>query len=172
MPSKKNIQLIEDLKDRLNKSKSVVLADYKGLNVGQLTQLRKNLKEAGGELKVIKNTLLKIGLEGLNFPISDFQFEGPTAIIFAYENEVEPIKVLYQFFEENELPKIKIGFLAKELMAEERVIELAKLPSHEQLKAKLVAVLNSPVYGLVYSLKGNLNKLVSILKEVKSNGKK
>jgi len=172
MPSQKNINQVASLKEKLEKAKSIVLADYKGLNVGQMTELRKKVKEAGGEFKVIKNTLLKLGFENFQFPISNFQFTGPTAILFSYDDEVAPIKTLYDFFKENELPKIKIGFLdgstgSPQVMEEEKVIELAKLPSHQQLQAQLLNTLNSPIYGFTYVLKGNLASLINVLKAIK-----
>ena len=166
MPSQKNIQLLEKLKGNLGKAKSVVLADYKGLNVSQMTELRRKIKEAGGEFKVIKNTLLKLGFKNSSYNLQLTTYNlltGPTAILFSYNDKVAPIKALYEFFEKNSLPKIKIGFLEKELLEEKKVIELAKLPSIDQLQTKLVGILNSPIYGLVYVLKGNLQKIATLL---------
>lgn len=173
MPSQKNIQLVKELKEKLAKAKSVVLADYKGLNVGQMTELRQKIKEAGGELKVIKNTLAKLaffqprGLKQVERTPGLENLTGPTAILFSYDDEVAPIKALYEFFEKNSLPKIKLGFLNQDLLQKEKVIELAKLPTREVLQAKLVGTLNSPIYGLVYVLKGNLASLINVLKAIK-----
>ena len=160
MPSQKNIKIVKELNEKLNQAKSVVLADYKGLNVSQMTELRQKIKEVGGELKVIKNTLLQLGFEKLE------ELTGPTAILFSYNDEIAPIKALYEFFEKNDLPKIKIGFFDKELIEKDRIIALAQLPSQAQLHGRLIGVLNSPIYGLIYVLRGNLASLINILKAI------
>jgi large subunit ribosomal protein L10 len=170
MPSPKNIQIVERLKEKLAKAKATVLVDYRGLKVNQLTALRKKIKEAGGEFQVAKNTLLKLGFkddqltpstEELNFP-----FEGPTAILFCFEDEVAPLKTLYEFFKENNLPEIKFGFLAKEALTKDKVVELAQLPPKPALQGKLISVINQPITGLVYALKGNLRQLINLLKNI------
>lgn len=170
MPSQKNIKQLEDLKQKLGKAKSIVLADYQGLKVKEITQLRQKIKESGGELKIIKNTLLKLGLENCQYPLGDnLPIEGPTSVIFSYEDEVSALKALYDFCKENELPKIKAGFLGKNFLKADEVLDLAQLPSLEQLQGKLVMTLNSSFYRLTYILKANLIKLTAILKNIKSN---
>lgn len=172
MPSQKNINEVEKLKDQIKKAKTVVLTDYKGLNVDKLTKLRQKIKNVGGEFKVTKNTLLKIALKNTRCSIKNQhpvlgELSGPTAILFSFEDELTPLKTLYDFAQENELPKIKFGFLEDRLVEQDRLIELAKLPSKKDLQAKLVGVLNSPTYGLVYVLKANINNLVGVLKQIK-----
>ncbi len=165
MPSQKNINQVKEIQDKLNQAKSVVLADYRGLSVEKISDLRNRVKAVGGELKVNKNRLIKLAFTAANLTLeTDEVLTGPTAILYAFADEIAPIKALYEFFKENDLPKIKVGFLAKEFLAEDRVINLAQLPSREQLQTQLVVILNSPIAGLVYALKGNLNKLVGVLK--------
>lgn len=167
MPSQQNINQVKEIQTKLGKAKSVVLADYRGLSVEKISDLRNKVKEAGGELKVNKNRLLKLALKDQNLKLeTDEVLTGPTAILYSFKDEIAPIKALYEFFKENDLPKIKVGFLAKEFLAEDQIINLAQLPSREQLQAKLVGTLNGPVFGLVYALKGNLNKLVGVLKSI------
>lgn len=173
MPSQKNINTLIEIKDKLNKSKSVVFADYMGLNVKQISDLRKKVKESGAEFKVLKNTLLRLGLKELGWKIEEGvvlkELSGPTAVLFGYEDEIAPLKALYDFSQENELPKIKFGFLTKDFLTGEKIISLAKLPSKEVLLAKLVSNLSSPIYGLVYTLKGNLTKLVLVLNQIRKS---
>lgn len=174
MPSAKNIQQVKDLKEKLGKAKSVVLTNYRGLSVDQINDLRRKIKKAGGELKVAKNTLLKISFKDLKFKTDDLKeaLTEPTAILFSYQDELSPIKALYQFCQENELPEIKLGFLEKELFTKDKIIDLAKLPALETLQAKLVATINSPLYGLVYVLKANLQGLTRVLSQIKTGGEK
>ncbi len=168
MPSQKNIDQVNKLQENMEKAKSMVLADYRGLNVAQINKLRNKIKESGGEFKVTKNTLLRLAFKRQEFRTQNLELSGPTAILFSYEDEVAPIKTLYEFFKENDLPQIKFGFLEKESLEKDRVIELAQLPSREGLQAKLVGTLNRPVYGLVYVLKGNLQKLAGVLNSIKN----
>lgn len=169
MVSQKNINQVKDLKTKLEKAKSVVLTDYRGLSVDQINNLRRKIKEAAGELKVAKNTLLNLSLKDLSYGVKELKeaLTGPTAILFSYEDEIAPIKALYEFYKENDLPKIKLGFLGKELLSEDKIIELAKLPTKEVLQGKLVGILNSPIYGLVYVLKANLQNLLIVLNQIK-----
>lgn len=167
MPSKKNLKLVEDIKKDLDKAKSVVLADYKGLNVDKITKLRQKVKEAGGQLKVIKNTLLKIGFKNNKLKIDDQILTGPTAIIYSFEDELAPLKALYQFAKKNDLPKVKMGFLNDKALSEAEVIDLAKLPTKRELYHKLVYVINSPRQNMVYVLKANINKLVFLIDQIK-----
>lgn len=164
MPAQKKIEKVADLSDKLNRSKSVVLTDYRGLTVSQLDDLRKKVEAAGAEFEVTKNTLLSRSLGEKEVPAE--ALEGPTATLFAYQDEVAPLKALSDFIKANSLPVIKVGFLGKELLDAVRVSELAKLPSREVLLGKLVGSLKGSQYGLVNALSGNMRKLVYALGSV------
>ncbi|PIS08862.1 50S ribosomal protein L10 [Candidatus Beckwithbacteria bacterium CG10_big_fil_rev_8_21_14_0_10_34_10] len=172
MPSKKNINQVEEVRKDLKKAKSVILVDYLGLKVDQINDLRNQVIEAGGQLQVIKNTLLKIALKELDYKTEDCPLTGPTALLLSFEDEISPLKTLYEFSLKNDLPKIKAGYLAKDLLEKEKVIDLAKLPSQPELQAKLVATLKSPIFSLVYVLKANLNSLAYVLKAIKEKKEK
>jgi len=163
MPSQKKIDQVQELKKSLEAAKSVVLADYCGLTVAKLTQLRREIKQAGGELRVAKNTLIKLALENSSAP----EISGPSAVLFAYQDSLTPLKALYEFSQENDRPEIKFGFLDNQFLSQEKILALAQLPSVQELQAKLLCRLNSPLAGLAVVLKANLNKLVMILKEVR-----
>ena len=169
MPSQKNINQVNKLKEKFEQAKSVVLSDYRGLKVNQIADLRQKVKEAGGELKVAKNTLIKLALKNLKYEVPEEQLTGPTAILFSLQDEVAPIKILYDFFKENELPKIKVGFLERNLITEDKVIDLAKLPGRQTLYGILTGALQSPTFSLVYVLKANMGNLINTLKAVKQN---
>lgn len=158
----KKIQVVGELKDKLAKAKSLVLTDYRGLTHHQLEELKRALKEAGAEFLVTKNTLLR--LAGNKKEEVEAHLNGPTAALFAYEDEIAPLSVLARFIKNFGLPQIKIGLMGEKILSSEEVLRLALLPSREVLLATLVARLKSPLYGLHYSLNYNLQKLALVLK--------
>ena len=157
MPSEKNVTTVNLLKTKLKDAKSVVTADASGLSVNLQRELRQKVKLAGGELIVVKNTLLQLALGVKEL------LPGPTVTLLAYEDEIAPIKALAEFAKIHELPKIKAGFLAKEPLTKEQVEALANLPAKIELIAKTIASLKSPLSGLVNVLGGNIKKLMYVL---------
>ena len=106
MPNKRNLASVSNLTAKLQKSKSVVFADYRGLSVNNQRLLRRQITAVGGELIVAKNTLLKIVFKDLKYPLESLidTFTGPTVVLFAYEDEIAPIKALAEFSQAHELP--------------------------------------------------------------------
>lgn len=146
-------QLVQELKESFQDSVCTVITDYRGLNVAQVTELRKQLREAGVEYRVIKNTLLRratseIDLEGLNEHLV-----GPTAIAFSKEDAVAPAKVLQEFSKKNEHLKIQGGVLEGEIVNADQIKELADLPSREGLLSMLLSVLQAPVRNFALAVK-------------------
>lgn len=166
--NQRKIFTVENLTQKLKDAKSLFLADYRGLTVAQITELRDKVKESGGELEVVKNTLLKRAAQQAQVAINDQVLTGPTIVLWVYEDEIQPLKTLDKFSQTTELPKIKFGIFNGQPISLEQIKELAKIISPEQLMAKLVGVLQSPIYGLVNSLEGNLRKLVFVLKTISS----
>lgn len=164
MPTSKKIFTVQNLTEKLKDAQVLILSDYRGLSMAQLDNLRKAIKEAGGELEIIKNTLLKRAADEAKVKIEDEVLTGPTAALWTWELEIGPLKALHSFAEEAGLPKIKFGRFEGQAISLERIKELAQLPGLEGLKAQLVGRLQSPLYGLVSNLQGNLRKLVYVLK--------
>lgn len=162
MPSEKNVATVNLLKTKITQAKSIVMADASGLSVNLQRELRQAVKLAGGELIVIKNTLLKLGLGVKEI------LPGPTITLLAYEDEIAPIKALAEFAKAHDLPKIKAGFLAKDPLTKEQVEALAKLPTKIELMAQTVGTLKAPINGFVNVLSGNIRKLVYVLTDLKS----
>ncbi|MBZ4688696.1 MAG: ribosomal protein [Clostridiales bacterium] len=160
-------RVVQEIKSKLQNSNAAVLTDYRGLNVAEVTELRKQLREAGVEYKVLKNTLVKIaakevGLEDL------FQYlEGPTAIAFSEEDPVAPAKILSNFAKEHKNLEIKAGLLEGNVVSIEQVKELADLPSREELIAKVLGGLQGPISGLVNVLQGPIRNLVYVLEAIR-----
>lgn len=167
MPSPKNITTVESLKDKFSRAKSVVIADYRGLTHKQAEQLHKDVKKAGGEFLVAKNSLLRIASSSSPYNLEPGTLLGPTAALLAFEDELAPLKELYRTIKTLSLPKVKFGFIAGKKYSDLEVESIAKLPSKEVLQGQVVSRLNGPIYGLVYSLNYNLQKLVYVLGQIR-----
>lgn len=164
MPTSKKIFTVQNLTQKLKDAKALVLSDYQGLSVSQMGDLRAQVKKAGGDLEVVKNRLLGRAAKEAEVQISDEALVGPTVACWVWEDEIGPLKALHEFALKTGLPKIKFGIFAGKITSLEQISELANLPTRQELKAKLVAVLQSPTFGLVNALNWNTKKLIYILK--------
>jgi len=165
------VKIVESLRDKFSKSVGLVLTDYHGLSVPQMQELKKSLKEVGGEFTIAKNTLISRAAKETKKELPEENLTGPTGILFSYSEPIGIIKRLADFIKNYELPKIKIGILEGKILPAEKVIELSKIPGRSELYAKLVGSLNSPIYGLVGVLYGNLRNLVYTLELIRSQKK-
>jgi large subunit ribosomal protein L10 len=159
--------VVQDLVEKFNKAQCVVLYDYIGLKVSEVTNLRNQFRKAGIEYKVIKNTMIKraadiIGIQGL-----DPYLNGPTAVAISYEDPVAPAKILVDFIKQVKKTDIKSGILTGSVITAEGVKQLAALPSREELLARILGSMNAPVTGLVMVLSGVLRKLVYAINAIK-----
>lgn len=164
MPTSKKIFTVQNLTQKLKDTKALFLADYRGLSVSQMAELRTQVKKAGGELEVVKNRLLGRAAKEAKVAIADKALTGPTAALWAWEDELGPLKALDDFAKRTGLPKIKFGLFEEKAISLERINELASLPTMNELKAKLVRTLQSPTVKLTNALNWNIQKLVYILK--------
>ena len=164
MPSQVKFAKVDELKDKLSRAKSVVLTDYRGLSVAQIEELRQKVESVGAEFQITKNTLLSRSL-GEKQATAE-ALEGPTATLFAFADEVAPLKALEDFIKANGLPNVKLGFLGNNILSANQVSELAKLPSREVLLGQLVGSLKSNQFGLVAVLSGTYRQLVYVLTAV------
>lgn len=160
-------KIVKDLAEKIKDSKAVVFSDFKGLSVKDMTALRRDLRKEGVEIGVIKKTLINIALKEAGIEIDVKKLEGQVSIAVSAKDEVAAAKIIAKMAKANENLKIVGGLLGiKELTAEE-VNALAKLPSKEELLAKLVGTLNAPISGLVNVMAGNLRGLVNVLNAIK-----
>ena len=169
------IEAVVKLKEKLDKATALVFADYqqaggsdsKGLNMSQLSDLRNKLQEVNAEFSITKNSLLKRAFPSL----PDSSLEGPTATLFAYDDQITPIKLLVKAFKDTGIGKVKLGFLGTDLLDEAKIIQLSSLPSKDELRGEIVGVLVAPLSGLVSVLNGNLRNLVYVIDGItKSKG--
>lgn len=160
-------QVVDEIKERLEKIQGAVLTDYRGLNVAEVTELRTKLREAGIEFKVLKNTLTRIAAHQVGLQDLDSYLEGPTAIAFGIDDPVAPAKILSEFAKAHKDLEIKAGILENKVIDAEGVKALADLPSREVLLAKVLGAMQSPMYGFAGSLQGVLRNFVYALDAVR-----
>ncbi|WP_027718936.1 50S ribosomal protein L10 [Desulfovirgula thermocuniculi] len=159
--------ILEELKAKLSTCKAAVLTDYRGLNVASITKVRRRLREAGGEFKVVKNTLTRIaareiGLEGL-----DPYLAGPTAIAFGFADPVAPAKAIAELAREFKQLEVKGGILEGRVIDAREVRRLAELPSREVLLGRVLGGMQAPLYGFAGALQGLLRSLVYVLEAIR-----
>ncbi len=145
--------IVGEISDKLKNSVSTIIVDYRGLDVSEVTELRKQLREAGIDFKVYKNTMVRraaeeAGLEGLNEFLT-----GPNAIAFSSEEVVAPAKILNSFAKEHEALEIKAGVIEGTITSVEDVKAIAELPSREGLLSMLLSVLQAPMRNFALATK-------------------
>ena len=152
----KNLEIkkgvVADIKEKFEKAQSAVLVDYRGLNVAEVTDLRNQLRKAGVEYAVLKNTMINLAIKDLNLDDMKAHLEGPTAVAFGYEDAVAPAKILADFAKKNKNVTIKCGVVDGAYIDENGVQSLANTPSREVLIAKIMGSMMSSVSKFVYAL--------------------
>ncbi len=162
----KKEEIVKRLTEELKNSKVVVFTDYRGIKANDINKLKKDLKKEGTNLQVIKKNLIELSLQNAKINVSVKDMEGQMAIVVSEEDEVSPAKILTKFAKENENLKILGGILGEKELSEKDVKALAKLLSKEELRAKIVGSLKSPISGFVNTLSGNLRGLINVLKAI------
>jgi large subunit ribosomal protein L10 len=164
----KKEEILKELVDKFGKSKSIVFADYRGLSVANLSDLRRKLRKVKAEMKVAKKTLMNIAAkENKLEELSSSVMEGPVAATFCYEDEMSGIKVLFQYSKENEKLKLLGGIIDGKLISADIVKQYAKLPSREELLAKFMGSVKSPVSGFVGVLSNVMGGFVRVVNAYK-----
>lgn len=146
-------QQVDIIAEQLKSSVSTVVVDYRGLTVAEVTELRKQLREAGVQYKVYKNTLLRRAAEQAGIEGLDEHFAGPTAVAFTTEDVVAPAKVIAGFAKEHEALEIKTGVMEGSVITAEEVKTVGSLPSHDGLVSMLLSVLQAPIRNFAYAVK-------------------
>ncbi|MFV9511672.1 50S ribosomal protein L10 [Tepidibacillus sp. LV47] len=151
-------KLVAEITDKLRNSKTTILTDYRGLNVAEVTELRKNLREAGVEFKVLKNTLVRRATKEADLTELDEFLTGPTAIAFSYDDVVAPAKIIVDFAKKHEALEVKAGILEGRIVNVDEVKALASLPSREGLLSMLLSVLQAPMRNFALAVKAVAEK--------------
>lgn len=159
-------EAVKILTEEIKASKSIVFADYRGVKTNDINELKRRLKKEGTNLRVIKKSLVDLSLRNAKIEMDIRGMEGQLAVTISDNDEVAPARVLSKFAKENESLKILGGVLGIKGMSAKEVDDLAKLPSKEEMLAKLVGTLNAPLSGLVQVLSGNTRGLVNVIKAI------
>lgn len=146
-------QIVVEIADKLKGSVSTVVVDYRGLNVAEVTELRKQLREAGVDFKVYKNTMTRRAAESVDLAGLSEVLTGPNAIAFSTEDVVAPAKIINDFAKKHEALEIKAGVIEGNLATVEDIKALAELPSREGLLSMLLSVLQAPIRNLALAAK-------------------
>ncbi|WP_330949489.1 50S ribosomal protein L10 [Virgibacillus sp. MG-45] len=146
-------QLVEEIADKFRASQSTVLVDYRGLDVAEVTELRKQLREAGVEFKVYKNTMTRRAAESVELGELSELLVGPTAIAFSNEDVVAPAKIINNFAKDHEALEIKAGVIEGKVATLDQIKELAELPNYEGMVSMLLSVLQAPIRNFAYAAK-------------------
>ena len=158
--------VVEEIKEKFSKAKTIAFVDYRGITVGEDTELRRKFRESGCDYKVYKNRLMLKALSDLGIECPANYFEGTTAVAIGYEDEVAPAKIVCNFVKENKKMAIKFGILNGTSVDAKNIEALAKLPSKEELIAKLLGTLNNTASSLCRVLTAPSRGLVVALNAV------
>jgi large subunit ribosomal protein L10 len=163
----KKKEIIASLQEKLGRAEFNILTDFKGLKVSEFTRLRRELKEAGGELAVVKNTLLKLAAADSATAALEKYLVGPTALVLGYQDPVEIAKIVSKYAKDKPDNFIlKGGVLGQSVLSDKDVVELAKLPPREVLLAKLLGALQGVPTSLVSVLSGIIRQFLYTLKAI------
>jgi len=172
MPRPEKVAAVQELAEKLRKSQGAVLADFRGLKVKEMTDLRRKLRAAGVELEVVKNTLAEIAAREAQIEGLEPLLEGPTAVAFGYDDPVAAAKAMSEYAKQNDRLQLKGGVLSGRTIDVAGVKALADLPSREQLVAQVLRGMQAPIAGLVGVLQGTLRSLVYVLEAVRQEKEK
>jgi len=160
-------KIVEELKENIAQQKSMVFVAVDGLKVNELFDLRKRLKAADCLLIVAKKTLLDIAFKERKVGIDPEKLAGQLALVFGFKDQISPAKIPYNFSLENKNLKILGGFYENKLRDAEEIITLARIPSREELLARVVGSISAPVANFVNVLQGNIRNLFYVLSTIK-----
>ena len=159
---------VADLTARLKASSTAVLADYRGMTVGQMRDLRTKLRGGGIDMVVVKNTLARRAAKAAGYEPLSAELVGPIAMLFAVENVSAPARILNDYIKANRKMVIKAGLLEGQLIKADAVTELADLPSREVLLSRLLGAMQAPLGNLASVLQAPITKLARTLDAVRS----
>lgn len=168
MPNTVKKQKIDELIEKTKNSKAIYFADYRGLPVNEIQKLRRKINETNSELQVTKNTLIKIALEKNGVKLEK-DLEGPSIVLFAYEDEILPLKTIIDFSKTNEkeLPKIKVGIFDGKYVDNSTLVKLSQIPGKQVLLTQLVTLMESPIQKFMRGLNYHTLALINVLNQIK-----
>jgi large subunit ribosomal protein L10 len=163
MPTRQKAQTIDELSSQLSRASLVIVTDYRGLKVADLQTLRGNLRPTGGEIQIAKNTLTRIAANNVGVSGLDPMLEGPSALVFAFEDVVQTAKAVTDFVRTSRILSVKGGVMGDRAVSPADVEAIATLPSREVLQARLLGMLVSPMARTLGVLSGPSRSMVYLL---------
>lgn len=169
MATPEKIKVVEEYTEKFKNAKSVFLADFSGMNVAQVTEIRRKCREANIEYKVLKNRLAKRALNNAGVEALDPHLQGVTTFVIGYDDPVAPAKVIKEFNKAKELLRLKVFYFEGKLFEAEQAAALADLPSREVLLGTLVGLFQSPMTKFAGTLSAPMQKLLGVLNALKES---
>lgn len=166
---KQKEQVVANIEERLKAAKVVIFADYRGMTVAELTEVRQQLRMAGVKVEVLKNTMLFFALKNAGYNPDDYEkaLFGPNLVIFTEEDLVAPAKVIYEASKKFEHLNIKLGIVEGNIVAAEQIKNLAELPPREVLIATVLGTMQAPISSFVRVLNANITGFVRALDQIR-----
>jgi len=162
-------KILDELKEKIAKQKVMIFADFTGLKVKDLSNLRKKIKAADGEIKVAKKTLLGLAAKSAGLEFEAKKIKGEIAMVFGYKDEISLAKIIYQFASANPNLKILGGFLENQFREAQDFITLAQLPTKEELLARLARGVSAPISNFINVLQAPLEACIFIIRSLGEN---
>jgi large subunit ribosomal protein L10 len=156
-------QELVSLKEKMGRANQILVADHTGINVEDLTRLRRKLKDAKSEFRVSKNTLLKLAVKDTDYSMLDEHFIGPTAIILGYDDPAAPAKIVYESIKESEKPRFKAYFTGGKVYGLETLKKIAELPPRNVVIAMLIGTIEGPIAQFISVLDAATREFISTL---------
>lgn len=166
MAHPEKVSEVQAIAERIEKAQSMVLADYTGLTVDQMTQFRRNCRARSVECRVVKNRLAQIAADKAGVAALKDLLKGPTAIVFGPESQVEPAKIVVEFAKDNDKMQVKGGWVDGQSLSAAQVEALSRIPSREELLAKMMGSINSPARGMAFAMNGVIAGLARVIDAV------
>ena len=154
----KKAEIVKQTTDMLNAAQRAIVVDYRGLTVAEVTDLRKQLRDAGIQMSVIKNKILDRAVEGTDYEDLRSTFVGPTAVAFSDEDPIAPAKILKKFADDHDALEIKGGFIEKSVKTLDEINEYANMPGREELLSMLASALQDPMRKIARAVKAIADK--------------
>jgi large subunit ribosomal protein L10 len=163
MPTRQKARTIDELSEQISRARMVIVTDYRGLKVSDLQTLRGNLRPSGGEFHVAKNTLTKIAASNVGVEGLDDLLEGPSGLVFAFDDAVQTAKAVNDFVRTSRILAVKGGVMESRPISPADVEAIATLPSREELQARLLGLMVSPMARTLGVLSGPARSVVYLL---------
>jgi len=171
MPTQEKINEVAVLKEKIAAAKNIIVTDHTSITVEDMTILRRDLRRANSELRVAKNTLLRIAARQSGRENLAGCFEGPTSLVLGYDDPIMPARIIYELNKKIEKPKVKAYILDNQLLGVEDFKKIAQLPSREIVLAQLIGTIEGPIVNFVMTLEGVVRNFIGLLNALAEKNK-